>query len=311
MKETRVTVDAGGVRLDRYLTLRFSGYSRSYFKDLIRRGLVSVDGAACLPDFRLRGGEVLSLRMGEAGWADVPFERWVIHEDRDLLVLRKPSGILTHPMGESWLQRPEAALSDSDASVAGFLVKFRPALIESGVSRCGIVHRLDRQTSGVLVTVKNTEAERSLLAAFRERRVDKVYRAVVLGDLKKTTVEAPIGRLPGRRRVRVSPWGKEASTSFTPVKTARGLSLVNAKPLTGRTHQIRAHLALLGHPVLGDPEAFGDRERERLRELGLPPPPRMMLHAYRIRFAHPRTEKKVSFTASVPKDFLVYWKAVR
>jgi 23S rRNA pseudouridine1911/1915/1917 synthase len=179
------------------------------------------------------------------------------------------------------------------------------------VERCGLVHRLDRQTSGVLVLAKTAECQSSLLGAFRERHVRKVYRAVVMGRLGVRRVEAPVGRSPGRRRVRVTPWGREASTEFRSLEVRGPLSLVEARPLTGRTHQIRAHLAQIRLPVLGDPEWFRDAEQRALAAAGLPRPPRMLLHALRLSFDHPKTGEPVSFSAPVPADMREYWKAVR
>ena len=311
MKAASFLADVPGLRLDQFLTQRLAGYSRSYVKDLIERGLVKVDGGVRSPDFRLRGGEVVQLAAAESAWSALPFEDWILHEDKDLLVLNKPAGLLTHPMGDSWLRTPEAALSDQEANVAGLLFHHRPDAQAAGVSRCGIVHRLDRQTSGLLLAALNPAAQDALLTAFRDRTVEKAYRALLWGVLGETTVEAPVGRPSGRRKVKVSPWGKDASTGFSPIETLRGLTLAEARPKTGRTHQIRAHAAHAGCPVLGDPEIFGPAEFRKLDAAGLPPPPRMMLHAYRIRFAHPRTGKAARFTAPLPKDFKDYLKALK
>lgn len=305
-----LVVETGGERLDRFLASQFSGYSRAFFKDLIQRGLAQVDGTVRAPDFRLSIGQVVSLRFGEADWSDMPFRKWVAYEDEALLILRKPAGIVTHPIGESWIRRPDAALAEKEPSIAGLLALNRPGIVESGAERCGIVHRLDRQTSGILAVAKTPEAQASLLEDFRERRVHKTYRAIVLGELDVSKVDAPIGRLPGRRRIQVTPWGKEASTEFKTLRKARGLSLVQARPITGRTHQIRVHLALAKHPVMGDPEWFRKPELACLAKLGLKPPPRMMLHAYRLRLTHPATGEDVSFAAQPPADFRGYWEEV-
>lgn len=312
MIDAAVVAEARGVRLDRFLCERFPGHSRSYFQDLIARGCVSVDGAPRPAQYRLAGGELVRVRAPVAAWEEFPFESWVAYEDEDLLALRKPPGLVVHPAGESWLKRPEAALSEREPNLAGLLLKHRPASGASGLERLGIVHRLDRQTSGIWLAAKTPGAQRALAAAFRERTVEKTYRAVVLGALTRTLVEAPIGRARrGRRRVQVTPWGRAASTEFRAAAAARGVSLVEARPKTGRTHQIRAHLALLKHPVLGDPEWFGEPERAALRALGHPEPPRMLLHAYRLRFAHPRTGEPMNLAAPLPKDLRDYWNAVR
>lgn len=309
-QDLRLVVDASGVRLDQFLARSLPGYSRSHLKDLARRGLVLVDGTARQGDFRVRRGSTVTIRSAEPAWAGLPFEDWILHEDRHILVVNKPAGLVAHPVGESWLRRPEAALSELEPTLAGVVLRNRPSL-GGCVERCGLVHRLDRQTSGVLVLAKTPECQSALLGAFRERLVKKVYRAVVMGRLETRKVDAPVGRSPGRRRIRVTPWGREASTEFRCVESRGPLSLVEARPLTGRTHQIRVHLAELRLPVLGDPEWFRSAEQAVLSAAGLPQPPRMLLHAFRLSFQHPGTGRSVSFRAPVPADMRGYWKAVR
>jgi len=311
MSEERFTVGAGAGRLDKFLADKLSDVSRAHCRALVEKGRVTVDGRVKSPAYKLRGGEVVSVRIGDADWVLPAFDKWILHEDKDILVLHKPSGIVCHPVGESWLKRPEAVLDDTEATLAGILWHERPEVRTSGVERCGLIHRLDRQTSGVLVTAKRPKAQKALLKGFRERSVKKVYRAIVVGRLSETKVDAPIGRLPGRRKVQVSPWGKDAKTEFKTVEFAKGMSLVEARPKTGRTHQIRAHLALLGHPVVGDHEWFKDEENAALKRLGHQPPSRMMLHAYRLRFTHPTSEKTVSYTGALPADFKNYWKSFK
>ncbi len=301
----------GGQRIDQFLTRKLEGSSRSHVRALIERGAVLVDGRRRAADFRLKGDEVIELDERPRDWRPEPFEDWILHEDAGLLVLRKPSGLIVHPMGESWLKRPHAALEDEEPNLAGLLLKHRPQVLAPGMERCGIVHRLDRPTSGVLLVAKTPEAQERLLHGFRQRLIDKVYRAAVLGTVAEKSVEAPIGRAPRRRKVKVTPFGREASTGFRTVAAAGGVSLVEARPLTGRTHQIRAHLAVVGNPVLGDAEFLTGLARKNFDALGLPPPPRLMLHAYRILLDHPVTGKPVSFTAAVPEDFSDYWKACR
>ena len=306
-----LSVERGGLRLDVFLARRVEGYSRAHLKSVILRGCVLVDGVRREPDYRLRTGELVKVIWPRTGWAEEPLERRVIFEDSDILILNKPAGLLMHPFGESWEATPEAALMEPGANLAGLLLCQRPAINASGVERCGLVHRLDRPTSGVLVVAKNPAAQQALLDAFRARTVRKVYRALVLGEMRSTKVAAPVGRISGTRRVSVNQWGREAETDFRAVSSRRGVSLVSAEPKTGRTHQIRAHLAAAGHPVIGDADWFGEKERLSLHALGHQPPPRMMLHAWRIRFAHPKTGKEASFTAPLPKDFRDYWAAVK
>lgn len=307
MKEERFLAE-GGLRLDLFLARKLPLVSRSHVRTLIDRGAVLVDGSRRASDFRLRGGELIRVDATPRGWPEEAFEDWVLHEDADLLVIAKPAGLLVHPLGESWLRTPAAALEETGPNLAGLLLKHRPKSSAAGVARCGIVHRLDRPTSGVMLVAKTPRAEERLLDAFRERRVHKVYRAVVLGRVRERLVDAPIGRAPGHRKVKVTPFGREASTGFKTVGARRGVSLVEARPITGRTHQIRAHLAAVGHPVLGDPETMIGKARKEFEALQLPEPPRLLLHAYKVMLEHPVTGKPVSFTAAAPKDFADYWK---
>jgi 23S rRNA pseudouridine1911/1915/1917 synthase len=302
-----IRVAEPGLRLDRFLALRFPDYARAHFQDLIARGRVKVEGINRPADYHLQTGQVVAVEWPGYEWGDIRFENWVIHEDRDILVLNKPTGLLMHPIGESWLKTPQAALSESQPNLAGLLLRFRPKIAEAGVARCGLVHRLDRETSGVLAVAKTQQAQEALVAAFAERRTQKVYRAIVLGEMDPfIEVEAPLGRKTGGRRIAVNPYGKSAVTAFKLVKKAKGTSLVEARPLTGRTHQIRAHFSHIRHPVLGDPE-WAVLWEPALKERGLPLPPRLMLHAYRLTVPHPRTGKPARFSAPLPKDFKEYW----
>lgn len=302
-----MTADVAGTRLDQFVALKLERYSRSHVKSLIKRGLVTVGGVVRPADHRLKEGERVVVAIVETGWGPAgEFEGWVLHEDKNLLVLNKPPGLLMHPLGASWLKAPEAALSELEPNLAGLLQLARPAILEAGTPRCGIVHRLDRQTSGVLLAAKTPRAYDRLVSQFKEREIEKLYRAIVRGVPrdKAPRVEAPIGRLPGHRKITVTPFGKAAETSFKVVSSCPSAAVVEAKPLTGRTHQIRAHLALLGHPVMGDDEFDTPRGRK-------PWPPRLMLHAYRVSFSHPRTGKAAVFTAEPPKDFQAFWSLCR
>lgn len=305
-RRQRLVVEYEGARLDRFLADRLDGLSRGHVKDLIERGCVTVGGEQETADYRLKAEEVVEVTFPEAAAGGEDFERWVLHEDKHLLVLRKPAGLLMHPLGESWLSSPKAAISDKRSNLAGLLQQHRAGILEAGVERCGIVHRLDRQTSGVLLVAKTPAAYEALLEAFKERRITKLYRAAVRGvpAQERARVRAPIGRNPGHRRVIVTQFGKSAETAFTVVETAAVAALVEARPLTGRTHQIRAHLAYLGHPVLGDIEF--DKQMP-----GAPWPERMLLHAYSVELTHPGTGRKVSYTAPLPEDFRLFWKQLK
>lgn len=294
---------ASGERLDRFLAGRLEGLSRSHVKGLIERGCVTVDGRVVGADRRLKEGEVVRVSFPGGSWAsELPFEDWVLREDAELLVLDKPAGLLMHPAGASWLKEPRAALDEMEANLAGLLLRHRPAIAAGGVARCGIVHRLDRQTSGLLLVAKTPAAQTALLEAFRGRAVGKVYAAIVRGRPADTRINAPVGRLHWGKKIAVNPFGRAAETGVKRLKSARGASWVEARPLTGRTHQIRAHLAHLGHPVLGDPEFPAHWDG--------PPAPRLMLHAQELSLAHPRTGKALRLSAPVPQDFLTFWRSL-
>lgn len=300
----RLVVENGLPRLDAFLARNLTGYSRAFLKDMIGRGMVTLDGARVDADEPVEEGQIVEIELPETAAASSDdFESWVLFEDRRLLVLNKPSGLLMHPLGDSWLKSPEAARAGRETNLAAELQVHRPAILKAGTPRCGIVHRLDRPTSGVLAVAKDPEAYAALTDMFKERYMDKTYRAIVRGvPPPRARVQAPIGRNPGQRKVVVTPLGKTAETAFTVVSKKKQGSLVEAKPLTGRTHQIRAHLAHLGHPVAGDMEF--DRA-------GLPTAPRLMLHAFRLSFEHPFSGRPARFEAPPPADFAAFWKSLK
>lgn len=307
MRVERFTAEHPG-RLDAVLARTFPDASRSYWKTRIAAGSVLVDGAVKKADLELKGGETVEVRWPESG--GVPdLERRVLLEDADLLALDKPPGLIVHPLGVSWLKRPQVLLAEKEPTLAAWLFQARGL---GALPRVGIVHRLDRGTSGVIVAAKTLEAQQSLLEQFRERQVEKRYRAVVLGRIARRTlrVDVPIGRPVRSRRVKADPLGKEASTEVTVLGTSPGFSLVEARPLTGRTHQIRVHLATSGHPVAGDVEWVGAEDLEKLKAAGLTPP-RLMLHAWRLTFRHPRTGLLVRVEAKLPSDLREYWERAR
>jgi 23S rRNA pseudouridine1911/1915/1917 synthase len=304
MKKTML-VETGGPRLDAFLAKNLKGYTRVFLKGLIEAGHVTVDGEPRDADDRVAEGERVRVELPELEpVAGTDFESWVVFEDKRLFVMNKPSGLLMHPLGTSWLATPEAARAESTENLAALIQVHRPAVIKAGTPRCGIVHRLDRMTSGILVVAKDPETYAALCAAFKAREMDKTYRAIARGALARAArVKAPIGRVPGLRRIVVTELGKPAETGFKAIAKKKTATLVEAKPLTGRTHQIRAHLAYLGHPVAGDPE-FDHRAE------GVPVPPRMMLHAYQLMFEHPASGRPAQFTADPPKDFAEFWKSL-
>lgn len=302
-KKISFLCDTPGLRLDRFLAARLPDYSRTVLQGFVKGGRVLVNARPSRPNLKLQGGEKIEISFTESSWSwPSPPEDWILHEDLDLLAINKPAGLIMHPLKNSWLEKPEAVLWEKEPSVAGVFYRLRPSVAQSGMSRLGLVHRLDRQTSGVLLLAKNKEAQKNLLRQFRERTIEKKYHAITRGKPQKEIlrVVAPIGHAGMSRNFVATPFGRAAETGFKVLKSTPHAALIEARPLTGRTHQIRAHLAFAGYPVAGD--FLFDKGN-------LPPvPPRLMLHAFQISFLHPRSGKKLTLRAPSPKDFNAFWK---
>ena len=268
-------VDEAGERLDTFLAQRCPDLSRSRIQALTAEGCVTVDGAPAKPAARLREGQTVSLVVPPpvpSSLVPQAMDLHVVHEDSDLLVIDKPAGLVTHP-----------APGHPDHTLANAVLAHCPDLEGvGGEIRPGLVHRLDKDTSGLIVVAKNDTAQAGLSAQFKDRTVSKAYLAAVTGhpDPERAIIDAPIGRHPrSRTRMAVVSTGRDAVTEYDVLRHLRGYSLVEARPRTGRTHQIRVHLASVGHPVAGD------------AVYGHPAPglDRHFLHAHRLAFDHPRT----------------------
>jgi 23S rRNA pseudouridine1911/1915/1917 synthase len=304
VEEHRLVADAeaGGLRLDVWLARRLPSLSRARLQALVAREHVRVDGRPSRASARLRPGQevvVVVPRPAPAAPApeDIPLR--VVHEDAHLLVIDKPAGLVVHP----------GAGNPSGTLVNALLRHVTDLSGIGGVLRPGIVHRLDRGTSGLLVVAKDDETHRRLVRQFASRAVEKEYLALVHGvpSARSGEVSAPIGRDPvHRKRMSVrAPRGREARTAWTREETFDGASLLRVRLHTGRTHQIRVHLASIGHPVVGDAVYGGTRApssrraaaREALRALARP-----ALHAARLAFTHPASGERVAFAAPLPAD---------
>ncbi|GGM98124.1 pseudouridine synthase [Thermus composti] len=286
-----------GVRLDQAVA-EACGVSRSRAQEWIQKGRVRVgERVVEKPSYRLKGEEVWVEPLEEVPAVlpeDLPIP--VLYEDEDMVVLNKPPGLLTHPAPGVY----------TGTVVNLLLARYFP---EEGVEalfpervRPGIVHRLDKDTSGVLVVAKHRGALDALAQAFRDRLVYKRYLALTEGHPREGTLVAPIGRHPvERHKMRVGGIApRYAETDFLLLSTAGPYALVEARPHTGRTHQIRVHLKYLGAPILGD-ELYG-RPSPYIR--------RQALHAYELRIPHPRTRKVLEFVAPVPEDMAQAWEAL-
>ncbi len=301
-----IVVERGqaGRRLDVFVADAVAGLSRSQAKRLIERGFVLVEDGAAKPASKVRAGDEVAVTVPPPEAAEPAAEAIaleVVFEDAWLIVVNKPAGMVVHPAAGNWtgtlvnaLMHHCATLSESDEP-----------------TRPGIVHRLDKGTSGVIVAAKDTETHWKLAEQFAAREVEKEYRVLVGGAMgeDRLVVRAPIERHPKeRKRMRVGEAsGREAETLLEVIERFKDTTYLDAMPKTGRTHQIRVHCAHVRHPVLGD-TVYGRGKAER--RLGLDVP-RQMLHAYRLAFAHPATGETVDVTAPLPADFEAVLAALR
>lgn len=276
-------------RLDLFLARSCPDLSRSHAQRLVTQGFVTVDGATeAKPSYHLRPGQQVLATLPppvpvDLAPEDIPFD--VVYEDADLIVVNKPPGIPVHP----------APGHPSGTLVNAILARCTDLSGIGGELRPGIVHRLDKDTSGLLMIAKNDRAHRDLARQLKEREVHKVYLALLEGHLKPTegVVDASIGRHPHKRKqMAVVADGRAATTRYRVRRRYDGYTFVEVEPLTGRTHQIRVHLASLGHPVVGD-KTYGHASQLVDRQF---------LHAWRLRFHLPLTGEAIELEAALPED---------
>jgi 23S rRNA pseudouridine1911/1915/1917 synthase len=280
-----------GSRTDAVLARR-AGTSRRASSDAVAAGDVLVGGRAVRPSHRLGAGELVEGRVAAATadvprGEDIPLE--VRYSDDRVLVVSKPAGLVTHPAG-----------GHPDGTLVNALLGMGLSLSGEGSPRPGIVHRLDKGTSGLLLIARDDDAHAALTAALQERRVERRYLALVRGSPPAATgtIEAPIARHPRRRTVMaVVPEGRAAVTHYRLLERGAALALLEVKLDTGRTHQIRVHLAYIEHPILGDGVYGGSSDLSR--GLGLRRP---FLHAWRLSFPHPEAGRTVEVTDRLPQD---------
>jgi len=279
-----------GERLDRVIAQAVSDLSRSVVQRLIKKAQVTVNGRLSKPSYRVERGDRLVIHVPK----DKPPETLpesialdVIYEDDDLLVVNKPAGMVVHP-----------AYGHRSGTLVNAILAHCPQTENvGGADRAGIVHRLDKDTSGVILVAKSQEAHTALQHQFKKRQVDKTYLALVEGhpEPRQGIIDAPIGRNKRhRKQMAIVRSGRQAQTAYRVVKLYENNSLVEVKPKTGRTHQIRVHMAWLGYPVVGD-RVYGYRKQLVLKS-------RHFLHAHELKLTHPVSEAPLSFTAPLPKE---------
>lgn len=296
--EAVIPPEQAGLRLDRALAALFPDYSRTRLTQWVREGQATVDGAVLRPRDPVRGGETVRIAAEAAEEVTdrpqaIPLS--IVYEDEAMLVIDKPPGLVVHP-----------AAGNREGTLLNALLHHAPEL--AGVPRAGIVHRLDKETSGLLVVARGIEAQKRLVDALREREIGREYLAVVQGVFTAGgTVEAAIGRHPvDRKRMAVTEGGRHAVTHYRIEARYRSHTLLRVVLETGRTHQIRVHMAHIRHPIVGDP-VYGGRMRtppgaepelvEALHAFR-----RQALHAARLTLAHPVTGEEMRFEAPMPAD---------
>ncbi len=295
---TEVSITAGhtgGQRLDSFLAqeLQEEGITRSRVQQLIKSSLIVVNGSAQKAKYAVQKGDLVHVNIPAPAPLELVPQKIdfpILHEDDDLLVLAKPPGLVVHPScghGQGTL-------------VHGLLFHCRDLSGINGTARPGIVHRLDKDTSGVMVVAKNDTAHHSLVEQFKDRGIEKVYHALVLGTMRNSsgTVDQPIGRHPvKRKKMCIREDGRNAVTHWHVLERFRHFTLLEIQLETGRTHQIRVHMAALGHSIAGD--AVYGKSNKQCAALDIT---RQLLHASRLCFHHPRSHERLCFEAPLWQD---------
>jgi 23S rRNA pseudouridine1911/1915/1917 synthase len=279
----------GGLRLDQALARLFHQYSRSRLQEWLRSGHILVDGRAAAPRMAVSGGEKIALSPPRVAQAGAPRAQRmalkIVHEDAALIVIDKPAGLVVHP-----------GAGQPDRTLVNALLAHAPAL--AALPRAGIVHRLDKDTSGLLVVAKTVEAQTDLVRQLAERSMRRTYLALVQGDPQASgTIDAPVGRdARSRTRMAVTHRGKPARTSYRVVERFGRAALVECRLETGRPHQIRVHFQHIRHPLIGDP-TYRRGTRHGIEF------PRQALHATELSLKHPVSGEEMIWRAPPPRDF--------
>jgi len=293
----RVPQALGGMRLDQALAHMFPQYSRNRLQAWLRAGHIRLDGARCAPRYLVMGGEGVDLAPPRAPQAAAPAAQrmplTVVFEDRDLIVIDKPPGLVVHP-----------GAGVPDRTLLNAMLAHAPAL--ALVPRAGIVHRLDKDTSGLLVVAKNVSAQANLAQQLATHTVQRVYLALVHGDPPASgVIDAPVGRdARARTRMAVTRRGKDARTRYRVLERFGRAALLECRLETGRTHQIRVHFQFLRHPLVGDP-VYRRGTRHGLSFQ------RQALHAAELGLVHPRTGKRMSWRSPLPADMATLLERLR
>jgi len=288
-----VTESSGGERIDKFITGCIDSLTRSYIQKMIAEGRCFVNGKAVKASYRVKDGDEVAFSLPESVEPDIRAEDIpldILYEDRDILVVNKPKHMVVHPApGHYGGTLVNAVMYHCKDGLSGI----------NGVMRPGIVHRIDKDTSGSLIICKNDMAHNSIAAQLKEHSVNRIYHAIVYGVLKEDeiSIEAPIGRDPkDRMKMAVVSGGKRAVTHIKVLKRFQKFTYVACRLETGRTHQIRVHMAYIGHPILGD-EVYAPGRKSPVKCEG------QVLHAKVLGFVHPGSGEYIEFDAPLPDDF--------
>ena len=292
METKKLVIDESnvGIRLDKFIKDNSDDLSREYIQELIEEGYILVNDKNCKSSYKTCLGDEITIGYKEEQNLDVepqdiPLD--VVHEDKDVIVINKEQGMVVHPAPGNY----------KDTLVNALLYHCKDLSTINGVKRPGIVHRLDKDTSGLIMVAKNDTAHNFLADQLKDKTASRVYVALVHGNVhvKKGIINAPIGRDPKSRvKMAVVKDGKEAVTEFSVLKYYKEFTLIECRLKTGRTHQIRVHMSYIGYPLVGDP-LYGPRKL-RYGE-------KQYLHAKELSFIHPSTKERVTYTTEMPKYF--------
>lgn len=293
------TKDHTGARLDQALANLFTKYSRAQIQTWIKQGIVFVDGKVCTKSrLKVEENQAVLIEAELAPneqWQPEPIELSIVYEDTDIIVVNKPPGLITHP-----------GAGNPNHTLVNALLYHHPEL--NTLPRAGIIHRLDKDTSGLLVIAKTIEAYNELVKAMKARDIKREYLAIIKGcPISGKTIDAPIGRHPTARiKMAVTPSGQKAITHFRVLEKFDSFSLIRVSLETGRTHQIRVHMLHIQHPIVGDPiygkHLMAPKQISETVKTALKHFHRQALHAEHLAFLHPITQAPLAFTAPLPKD---------
>lgn len=292
----KINSELSGLRIDKFLAKKHNDFSRSYIQKLINEEYVKINNKSIKKSYKLKKGDSVEVYEKESEELDLePYELGlnIIYEDKSIILINKPAGLLVHPSPHEKKKTLVNALLDYTNDLSGI----------GGVKRPGIVHRLDKNTSGAIVVAKDDKSHRNLIKQFKNRNTKKIYKAIVNGNFKYKDgkIDAPIGRDPNNRtKMAVTKKNsKKAITHFEVIEKNSNYSYLKLKLETGRTHQIRVHLSYLGYPILGDSKYGNNNENIKSNHKV----ERQLLHSYSLGFYHPIKNKWMEFKAELPVDF--------